>query len=513
MNMNTRNSIRKELYMRHTILNTLILCFISIAVFSGDPAIAREKEILDHEIVTAVRNKLLVDEAVSAHMIEISSEENIVVLSGTVAHLRARNRAATLAKTIKGVRGVVNDIEVMPVERSDSRIRRDILQALALDPATESYEITVIVNDGAVLLEGEVESWAEKRLCRQVAESVKGVKEITNSIIVDFKTDRSDSEIQSDIRRKLELDPYVSEDLLDISVNDGIVALSGEVGSAIEKTYAYNDSWVAGVDSVDKSDVEVKWWVHDEMERQSKYTVKPDEELKKAVKDVLLWDPRTLSFDIDVTVSNAVVALNGTVDNLEAKRSAGQDARNTPGVLKVNNFIRVAPPEIHDEEIERNVTSALLWDPVVERHQIKVDVRNKKVYLYGAVDSYYEKMHAQNIASRIQGVAAVDNYLAVHEIPDRRSDLEIKEDIREQLQWNWYVDEENISVSVNDGIVTLKGTVDNKFEENAAVREAFDGGATAVDNKIKVGGRTDEPDEKQYRDDADDFSLYYYFMN
>ena len=67
----------------------------------------------------------------------------------------------------------------------------------------------------------------------------------------------------------------------------------------MEKTRVYNTSWVAGVDDVDDSALEVKFWAKDENQREMT-VLKDDEEIEDAVKDAFLYDPRVLSFKIDV---------------------------------------------------------------------------------------------------------------------------------------------------------------------------------------------------------------------
>jgi osmotically-inducible protein OsmY len=64
--------------------------------------------------------------------------------------------------------------------------------------------------------------------------------------------------------------------------------------------------------------------------------------------------------------------------------------------------------------------------------------------------------------------------------------MEIKDDIETQFWWSPYVDLEEIEVSIDDGIATLTGTVDSWLEYDLAERNAYDGGAVAVDNNLIV---------------------------
>lgn len=69
-----------------------------------------------------------------------------------------------------------------------------------------------------------------------------------------------------------------------------------------------------------------------------------DGEIKSAVVDRLRANHLTQPFKIKVDVDQQVVILGGDVDSPIAKRSAGDDAWDTPGVVDVSNQIRVPAP-------------------------------------------------------------------------------------------------------------------------------------------------------------------------
>ncbi|MBD3319845.1 MAG: BON domain-containing protein, partial [Chitinivibrionales bacterium] len=217
-----------------------LICMASV-LFSGTliagPETA-EKEIADSEITEAVEHTLMLDKTVAAHLISVSTNDGIVTLTGSVANILEKDRAEELATTIKGVRSVVNGIDVLPVIRSESRIRSDVISALAVDPATEQFEIDVSVDAATVTLTGTVDSYTEKRLASTVTKGVKGVKTIRNEIEVAFEKGRPDHEIQAEIERRLEIDPYTVAPLIEVEVLGGEVTLSGTVGTLNQKIMA-----------------------------------------------------------------------------------------------------------------------------------------------------------------------------------------------------------------------------------------------------------------------------------
>ena len=502
--------------MRREVLSFTIVIGILITGLTTASAVGTVPLLTDMTVTDAVENELLLDIAVPSHRIDVSTIEGVVTLSGSVDNILVKDRAARIARVVKGVRAVVNEIEVNPpILRTDDQIREDAESALLYDPATDAFEVRVRVEDNVVTLSGTVDSWEEKDLCAKVVKGVKGVKGIDNRIVVAWPEKRSDYEIKTEVEQALKWDAYIDQGLIDVEVSNAEVKLSGIVGSAAEKSWASIDAYVHGVKSVDNTGLVVKRWARDEDLKKKKYVKKSPEEVKDAVKDALFYDPRVSSFKIIpyVTKDGRRVTLRGTVDNLKAKRAAAQDARNTAGVREVENRIKVRPAVLlSDENIEKRVREALVRDPYLESYEITVDVRNGVADLYGNVDTAFEKSQADDVVSKVAGVFTVDNNLVVEKDYDAyiydpyvddwylrdydwyyhrprlptKSDWQIEKDIKDELFWSPFVDSDDVNVTVEDGVATLTGSVDSWSEYNAAVNNAYEGGAVYVDNDLTL---------------------------
>jgi len=453
---------------------------------------AAKKNIKDVDITQAVETELINDPVVSSHLIDVHTSKGIVTLSGSVANLLSKDRAVRRAESVKGVRSVVNRLKVKPISRSDPTIQHDVENALLHDPATTSYKIKVAVENATATLSGTVGSWIERDLCAQVAKGVKGLKAVKNNIQVDEKCNRSDSEIKSDIKHRLASDIYVDDIMINVKVKKGKVFLTGTVGSAAEKRQAMTDCWISGVTAVDVEDLNVEWRTRDKMRKKSQYVSKSNAEVKKAIQDAFLYDPRVFSFNLDVAVDNGAVMLTGVVTNLKAKRAAAQDARDTKGVMTVENLIKVRPATPStDPEIEQKIRDALEQDRALHRYKLIVSVANQKAYLHGSVSTHHDKSHAADLASRVAGVVEVENYIEVIKPWVWKSDDRIKKDVEHQFFWNPFVDSDDITVTVKDGEVTLTGTAHSIFEADKAVTNAFEGGAKTVRARLKLADGTE----------------------
>ena len=486
-----------------SLLATTLLLFAVTSLFAVE-------EVTDQNITNAVGYELMYNSTVPAYRIDVNTENGIVTLSGTVSNLLAEDRAVKIARTVKGVKAVIDNIKVDTPYRSDMTLKNEVTDALLEDPATDSYEIGVEANDGTLTLTGTVNSWQEKQLAEFVAKGVEGVKKIQNDINIHYDLRRSDQDIKADIVQSLKNDVRIDQALLNVNVNNGNVILSGTVGSANELSLAVSESWVMGVQSVKADDVDVKEWARNKDLRENKYVAKTDKQLKDAINHAFLYDPRVLEFNPEVTVTNGIVSLTGEVDNLKAKRAAGQDAKNVVGVVMVNNYLKVRPTFIpEDNKLAANVENALKKDPLISKKEINVTANNGLVYLNGTVDNNFEKMQAENVASKTKGVLAVENNLKVNNENDQyftsyygwnsffppaqvrstshyQTDKEIKNQIESQLWWSPYVNKDEVNVTVTNGVATLTGTVETKREKLMAQINALEGGAKDVNNDLIV---------------------------
>lgn len=176
---------------------------------------------------------------------------------------------------------------------------------------------------------------------------------------------------------------------------------------------------------------------------------------------------------------------------MTAKSAAFDDAYLVDGVLSVTNNLDVEIPATKtaptDAEIRDNVVTALSINSDVESYKIDVTVDKGWVTLEGTVNAYWEKVSAENEALDVNGVLGVSNNLGV--VPtESYLDENIAEDIISALERNVHVNADDIDVKVEDGKVTLDGTVKTYTAKNAAFDSAlYTPGVITVNNRIIVG--------------------------
>lgn len=145
----------------------------------------------DANITAAIKNKLLWSQYTSALTTDVDTKWGRVQLKGTASTAAAKAYAGTLARNTRGVRSVDNQlvIDLAPSkvdtsaaqDASDSWITTKIKASYMYSDRVDGSDIEVQTKDGHVLLRGKVNSGEEHALAIQLAENVRGVKDVSAS--------------------------------------------------------------------------------------------------------------------------------------------------------------------------------------------------------------------------------------------------------------------------------------------------------------------------------------------
>ena len=141
-----------------------------------------------------------------------------------------------------------------------------------------------------------------------------------------------------------------------------------------------------------------------------------------------------------------------------------------------------------DTQLQSSVLAELKWRPSVDSAHIGVTADDGVVTLTGQVQHYTEKLAAENAAKDVLGVKGIANDIKVEpEGSLKQSDKDIAAAAIGALKWDYEVPDGNVKVVVNDGWVTLDGTVDWQFQRDAADRcVRYLRGVVGVTNKISI---------------------------
>ncbi len=159
---------------------------------------------------------------------------------------------------------------------------------------------------------------------------------------------------------------------------------------------------------------------------------------------------------------------------------------------------------MNDKQLRQRVVDELDFDPAIDATNIGVAAENGVVTLSGHVPNYAQKWAAERAAWRAKGVKAIAEELQVRLGSDgKHKDDEIAHRALNVLAWNVMVPDDSIHVKVQDGWVTLTGTVQWNFQREAAVAAIRRlSGISGVYNQVTLTPATRPADVKQRIADA-----------
>lgn len=236
---------------------------------------------------------------------------------------------------------------------SNKTIAKQIRATLETDTRINlhHYPISIATQNGDVILAGDVESVAAKKLAILLASKTHGVERIVDRLKVAPSEKMGDAEIRDHVCRVLTEEPALENCVIHSSAEGG---------------------------------VEVR---------------RPRPELAGS---------------ITVEVVDGVVTLNGEVPSLSHKRLAGVLAWWVPGTRDVINGLEEVPPEQdNDDELIDAVRLVLEKDPFVNASKIRVSSKDWIVTLEGLVPTKTMKQVAEQDAWCVLGVKSVSNKIAV----------------------------------------------------------------------------------------------------
>lgn len=137
----------------------------------------------DADIARDAVNALHAQLPLSAANIKVIVNDGWVTLDGSAEWNYQKDRAEAAVRWVRGAKGVVNSVEVMPSMTPDE-IREKIEEAFRRNAEVDAERIEVEAHDGQVILKGTVRSWYERSEAERAAWSAPGVRRVEDRIIV-----------------------------------------------------------------------------------------------------------------------------------------------------------------------------------------------------------------------------------------------------------------------------------------------------------------------------------------
>src|SRR5687767_4274732 len=214
------------------------------------------------------------------------------------------------------------------------------------------HPIRIASADGTVTLEGEVADVAAKKLALELAGQVRGVRAVVDRLRVAPGERRGDGAVRDSLARLLLEAPELKRCSFNMRSNEKMV--------------------------------------------------------------VLRRVERDADGDIEISVTDGVILLEGTVISQSHLRFAGALGWWTPGRRDVINALEVRPAyEDRDDEVGEVLRLVLEADPELDAAQIRTNCMGKVVFLDGAVPNEHQRRRAELDAWSLAAIRGVVNRLEV----------------------------------------------------------------------------------------------------
>jgi osmotically-inducible protein OsmY len=290
----------------------------------------------------------------------------------------SKRRAVEIARGVNGVARVEDSITVqavpapaaattprqpsLPTEAANRRspgwITTKIQAQFFTSGDVKPWNVDVTTSaDGIVTLQGEVDDAQAKAEAVRIARATEGVAHVDDQLRIKAATAShpspeaeavTDAWLTTKIQSKYFLDDEVRGRNIDVSASNGVVTLTGVVGSGEERRQAV--ALARNTDGVKE--------VKDQLEIRSTGTPTATTErpggavpvagntiedawVTTKIQSQYFMDPDVKGHKIDVDTRDGIVTLSGDVESPEIKAKAQEIAGDTEGTVRVVNDLRV----------------------------------------------------------------------------------------------------------------------------------------------------------------------------
>ena len=199
--------------------------------------------------------------------------------------------------------------------------------------------------------------------------------------------------------------------------------------------------------------------------------------------------------NVSASVEDGIVTLTGTVVLYRDKLDAAKKTKKLANVTGVRNDIAVAGETVPDGQLQQKLAKKLAYDRVGYYdnafNYLALGVKDGVVTLNGDTVNDVAKDSALAIVARMPGVKDVVNDVTVLPVSNFDDSIRVRTAraiYRDSVLGRYATDPvDSIRIVVDNGHVTLYGTVQSTMEKNiAGIRAGSVPGAFSVENKLVV---------------------------
>ena len=214
---------------------------------------------------------------------------------------------------------------------------------------------------------------------------------------------KSDGELRRDIEQELDWDPRFDARDVGVAVKEGIVTLSGHVGSYAERWAAQDAAQTVGGVRAVANEIQVKLRAESECS---------DTEIAEAALAALRLNMSVPVADLQLVVHDGWVTVSGQVAFWYQWQAAESTIRHIRGVRGIANDINVKAP-VTTDDVKTRIENAFRRHAQLDAEKIRVQVSGGTVTLEGEVQCWLDREEAESAVWAAPGVTSVRDHLIV----------------------------------------------------------------------------------------------------
>jgi osmotically-inducible protein OsmY len=198
----------------------------------------------DLQLQRRVIDALEFEPGIDAAHVGVSARDGVVTLSGHVRSYAEKIAAERMARRVRGVEAVAQELEVrLPSDKklADDEIAARAVRLLEWDAAIPADRISIKVEHGIVTLSGTVDWHYQRVEAEYDVRKLGGVRAVANGIAVTPKPRTVD--VRGKIRAAIERQAGLDADEVTVAVSGGRVTLGGKVGAWTGREAAEHAAW------------------------------------------------------------------------------------------------------------------------------------------------------------------------------------------------------------------------------------------------------------------------------
>src|SRR5687768_2582699 len=138
----------------------------------------------DVRLRDAVCRRLASDPKLDSTAIGVAASGGVITLTGFVDRYSGRLEAERVAKQVRSVRAVTNELRVrLVLDRRDVDVAYDVRRALQINPSA-AEDVHAVVRNGRVTLTGTVPWFFQRAQAEHAVKQIRGVVAVINRIAV-----------------------------------------------------------------------------------------------------------------------------------------------------------------------------------------------------------------------------------------------------------------------------------------------------------------------------------------